>query len=163
MRSAAHTRQQRQRGHQRVIRDVHQRDGRPRCRVAVRRAHRDGNIRASSSAELQRAGTGRGGRRLRPAHDLHISHAAHSTATHAATPIAVNIAMPGSESGRGSVMLPMPPPPPPPPPACDQAGPREGSGWVVPACAGLWLQDAAHAGERAGAQCAAQLMLTRMQ
>lgn len=131
-----HTRQQRQHGHQRLVGDLHQRDGRPRRRVAVRRGHRDGNIRASSSAELERAGNGGCGRRLRPAHDLHISHATHSTARLPATQVAAISAMPGSESARGSAMLPMLPPLPLPP-ACKRAGRRQGSGRVLPATAGL--------------------------
>ena len=131
------TRQQRQQRHERLVGDLHQRDGRTGRRAAARRGHRDGNIRASSSAELERAGSGGGGRRLRPAHDLHISHATHSTARLPAMQVAAISAMPGSESGRGSAMAPMLPPPPPPPPACERAGRRQGSGRVLPAAAGL--------------------------
>ena len=139
------TRQQRQYGHERLVGDLHQRDGRPRRRVAARRGHRDGNIRASSSAELQRAGGGGCNRRLRPAHDLHISHATHSTARLPATQVAAISAMPGSESARGSEMLPMRSPLAPPP-ACKRAAQQQGSGRVLPATAGLELRSAAHAG-----------------
>ena len=122
---AVRTRQQRHAGDERVIGHLHQRHGGPRRRGAGRGGHRDGNIRASSTAELQRAGGGGGGRRLPARQHLHVSHARHRQAAVPARPPPTNSAMPATESGRRSI-----PPPPPPPPAC--TGRPNPKMWVWP-------------------------------